>query len=160
MAQRPACGERTDNGRQGEMEVDQAHPLRLQTTASIHPQRQGQASQPVQAGRDFRGAPGQLTVGPGNRDPIAPQADVDADLFTMEELIAALRKAANNKAAGMDDLPTEAWQWMTEENRLFAGHPEQGPRSRQDPTRLAEGASGGDLQGRGLPHRPQQLSSN
>ena len=35
----------------------------------------------------------------------------------MEELNAALRKAANNKAAGMDDLPTEVWQWMTEENR-------------------------------------------
>ena len=55
----------------------------------------------------------------GNRDPIAPQADVDADLFTMEELNAALRKAANNKAAGVDDLPTEVWQWMTEENRRY-----------------------------------------
>ena len=37
----------------------------------------------------------------------------------MEELNAALRKAANNKAAGVDDLPTQVWQWMTEENRRY-----------------------------------------
>ena len=80
VAQRPARGTRTDDGRRDEMKVDQAYPLGLQTTASIHPQRQGQASQPVQTSRDLRGTPGQLTVGPaippGNRDPIAPQAAV------------------------------------------------------------------------------------
>ena len=50
----------------------------------------------------------------------------------VEELDAALLKASRNKAAGVDDIPTEAWQWLTADNRrklldilnqaLTAGH--------------------------------------
>ena len=50
----------------------------------------------------------------------------------MEELDVVLLKASRNKAAGVDDIPTEAWQWLTADNRkklldilnqaLTAGH--------------------------------------
>ena len=50
----------------------------------------------------------------------------------MEELDAALLKASRNRAGGVDDIPTEAWQWLAPDNRkklldilnqaLTAGH--------------------------------------
>ena len=89
--------------RRGGNEAQQRGP---QTTraASIHPQRQRKASQPVQTTATFAehlaNSQWALPSHPytGSRDSIAPQADVNTDLFTMEELNAALWKAANNKA--------------------------------------------------------------
>ena len=42
---------------------------------------------------------------------------MDTGPFTVEELDAALHKASRNKSAGVDDIPTEAWQSLTEDNR-------------------------------------------
>ena len=103
VAQRPPRGERTDSGRQDEMEMDQAHPLRLQAAAGIHPQ-QRKASQPVQASRDLRGTPGQLRGGPAipsihwqQRPPRPTGRCQHGPLHD---------GGANNKAAGVDDVPS------------------------------------------------------
>ena len=53
----------------------------------------------------------------GPRTPLFDTAEMDTGPFTVEELDAALHKASRNKAAGVDDIPTEAWQWLTEDNR-------------------------------------------
>ena len=44
----------------------------------------------------------------GPREPLFDQAEMDTGPFTVEELDAALLKASRNKAAGVDDIPTEA----------------------------------------------------
>ena len=68
----------------------------------------------------------------GPRTPLFDTAEMDTGPFTVEELDAALHKASRNKAVGLDDILTEAWQWLTEDNRqklldilnqaLTAGH--------------------------------------
>ena len=117
MVERRTCGKRADDGCQSEMEMDQAYSFRLQAAPGLHTQLQRHTREPVEASGHFCGAPGQLTVGPpsqpytGNRDPIAPQPDVNTVLFAMEELRSALRKAANKKLQ----------VWMTSPQRFGNG---------------------------------------
>ena len=55
----------------------------------------------------------------GEHTPILEHADVNTDPISMEELEEALRKAAKNKAAGVDDIPAEAWQWLETSNLQY-----------------------------------------
>ena len=53
----------------------------------------------------------------GPTDPIHPTAPVDPNPITIEELQAAIKRLAHNKAPGPDTIPAEAWQWLDQHNQ-------------------------------------------
>ena len=53
----------------------------------------------------------------GDNSQILKHAEVDSSPIRMEELEEAFRKPAKNKSACVDDIPTEAWQWLQPINR-------------------------------------------
>ena len=55
----------------------------------------------------------------GSHEPILHTADVDQPPITFSELNYALVKSAKNRAAVVDDILTEAWQWLDNDNRMY-----------------------------------------
>ena len=55
----------------------------------------------------------------GSDEPILHSAAVDQSPITVSELDYALAKSAKHRAAGIDDIPTEAWQWLDSDNRTY-----------------------------------------
>ena len=60
---------------------------------------------------------------------------------TVEELDVTVFKASRNKAAGVDDVPTKAWQWLTADNKEV-GHPQPGAHSWAHPAGMAKSIGG------------------
>ena len=87
----------------------------------------------------------------GDHSQIPDHADVNTAPISAEELEEALRKAAKNKAAGVDDITTEAWQWLETSNLQYLSHLLTG-----HSTGMADSLSSGDLQRQRVNDGPKQ----
>ena len=125
MAQGQIGGKRGDRGCQNEVEwIKRIRSEYRQRPVSLKNQEAKPTSSSNQAQSFAEHLSKQQWAPPqhrytGSHEPILHNAGVDQSPITLSEMDYALAKSAKNRAAGIDLIPTQAWQWLDADNRTY-----------------------------------------